>query len=328
MIVYNHLTKKQKSNHGKNSKPNPLLPPLCKKSLRTLTICISVWLASFPAALAKNPQTVLYLKGGATLQGEILKVSSESVSLVTSRGELLIPFKSLEESSQIALANMLVGEKSDAEAISPKEKSKLVSKMLEEREILNQESEGDSPRIRFGRKDFVYRKYTHRESSIDYIFTPVGENQVYDSEETIRLTYNQSIESLAQAIKAVREITATLGKDIQIIPNNPTNQSQTTNPGIDFAGTIEGNDGNPSRVIFGRTFKYNNKFHTLLYTKFGKEKNFEETEAWLGRNFERIQVIMHGLNNLPDEEQLLPEKKLSPSSNPNQNTELSEDPNQ
>jgi hypothetical protein len=248
-------------------------------------------------------QTTLYLKGGAPIQGKVLNVSSETVSFETGRGELLIPLKNLDDVSRIALEDRVVEEKREAAVVNNKEKSKLVSKILEEKELQAQESEGDSPRIRLGRKDYVYRKYTYRSSDIDYIFTPIGQNQVYDSEETLRVIFHKSIKDAGEAQRTALEITSTLGQGIQLLPPTGGNPRHT---GIEFAGAIEGSGGNPSRVIIGRTFSYNNHYVSLIYTKFGREKTFDETNAWLGRNFERLQIVLRGVYNLPDESILRP----------------------
>jgi len=250
-----------------------------------------------------GPRTTLILKGGAPIQGKVLNVSSEAVSLETSRGELLIPLKNLDDTSRIALEGRIVDEKKEAAVETNKERSKLVSKILEEKEIQAQESEGDSPRIRLGRKDYVYRKYNHRGSDVDYIFTPIGQNQVYDSEETLRVIFHKSVKNSVEAKKIVFEIASTLGQGVQIVPPMGGTPEHTN---IEFAGTIEGSSGNPTRVIFGRTFSYNNHYVSLIYTKFGREKTFDETKAWLGRNFERLQIVLRGVYNLPDESLLQP----------------------
>jgi hypothetical protein len=254
--------------------------------------------------------TAIFLKGGAVIQGEILEVSPEALNIKTARGELVIPLKNLEDVSRSSIEKLLISEKKDETVETAKDKSKLVSKILEEKEIQEQASEGNAPRLRFGRKDFIYRKYTHRGSEIDYIFTPSGQPQVYDSEETIRITFHESVRSLPEAKSAIQELIRNLDGEIQIIPSLPSQNSRGGVGGIEFAGTVRGENGDPSRVVFGRTSSVGKDFITVLYTRFGREKTFDETQAWLGRNLERLQLILRGLNNLPEEEALAPKTEV------------------
>ncbi len=250
-------------------------------------------------------QSALLLKGGAAIQGQILKVTPESVTLLTTRGELLIPMRSLEDSYRLRLISQIDSPQKKKEE-TPKEKSRLVSKLLEEKEIEAHKTEGDTPRIRFGRKDFVFRKYTHRGSEVDYIFTPIGENQVYDSEETLRLTYNKTARNPQQVKDEVEQMLRSLGGKVHTIPKLPGAPAalQQDSHGIDFTGIIKGDSGNPSKIVFGRVFSINGKYHTLLYARFTKDKNNQETEAWLERNFERLQTAIRGVVNLPEEQVL------------------------
>jgi hypothetical protein len=270
-----------------------------------------------PTDSSKIPQTyssqnVIFLKGGAPIQGKILSITSESVTLLTGRGELIISLRNLEDASRLKLEKKLSDDKKIQDDLPPKEKSRLVSKLLEEREILNQQSEGDAPRLKFGRKEFVYRKYTHRGGGIDYIFTPVGQNQVYDSDETLRLTYNGSTASPQERLIMVQDLTASLGGPMTVSPTSPNS--------FEFHGTIKGENGNPSRVILGRLFNYNSKTQTIVYTRFGKEKNYEETKSWLKRNQERLQVSLRNMEEFPAKEELDKyQKKTNPHTSKSKN---------
>jgi hypothetical protein len=180
---------------------------------------------------------------------------------------------------------------------------RFVSELLEKKELEAQESEGSRVRIKFGRKDFVYRRYTHRNKNIDYIFTPVGQTQVYDSEDSLRLTFNDDIKNLSAAKQEVDGLLNSLGEGITILPPAMGISGQRQG-GISFSGTVDGTDGNPPKAIYGKIFEQNGRFRTLIYTHLGRQKSFDETKAWLGRNFERLQVVMGNLNTLPEKKQL------------------------
>lgn len=258
--------------------------------------------------ISKDAQpTIITLKAGATIEGIILEVAPEFLTLHTSKGQLVIPIKSLNDQSRAVMEKKVESLRKQQKEEPTKANPRLISTIFEEKQLKAQQSEGDGIRIRFGRNDFVYRRFSGKDQKREYLFTPVGETQVFDSEESLKIVYNEEITNMMQAYEEAEKQSASLGNGGAILPpshfkRNTRNAEETQ---VTFAGIVEGQNGNPNKATYGKVIKGSKgNFATLIYTYFGREMTLRETQAWLGRNFERIGIIMDSLEDLPSKEEL------------------------